>query len=471
MRKKEEVFDLDKTKNLEVTDIYPLVEDMKKVKQDEWFPDIYCVGQILREYAGLPESYKVYGLIEHAPQLSNVIHGGFGIHESWASVVCGPYRVNIIENTPNNNGAYAIGPHIAYAKHAYSKEKLEEEKKRLGENLLVFPAHSTFGLDSSYDIKNFCEEINHIGENFDSIRVCLFWKDVLNGTAKNYEKEGYEVVTAGHFYDPLFLSRQKSIIETSTKTMSNHMGSYVGYSIFMNKPHYITPNANSDFVAVKDDGEALAERQYAMYKKVINLMDSDPEYKELLEAFSTNHDRITFKQKTLVNKYWGSNYVKTPREMKELLFMLDGQFNHKNQLFLKLINARDVVDKNKVSIGIQRQRVSDLRKKVNDLQGVVDKDKETISSQNRKINDLMGVVDKDKETISSQNRKINDLMGVVDKDKGIIRFQNKQINDLHHIANRCKKTNILQREKIDELTNKLALLKSPKYWIKYKFGK
>ena len=47
LRKKEDVFDFEKTKDLEVTDIYPLVKDMKKVKKDEWFPDIYSIGKIL----------------------------------------------------------------------------------------------------------------------------------------------------------------------------------------------------------------------------------------------------------------------------------------------------------------------------------------------------------------------------------------------------------------------------------------
>ena len=400
---------------MDVTEIYPLVEDMKKVKKDEWFSDVYSIGKILGEYAGLPESYRVYGLIEHAPQLTNVVDGGFGIHESWPSIVCSPYRVNIIENTPNNHGAYAVGPYIAYAKHAYSKEKLEEEKKRLGKNLLVFPAHSTPGLKSNFDIKNFCEEINSIGEDFDSIRVCLFWKDVLNGAAKYYEKEGYEVVTAGHYYDPLFLSRQKSIIETSTKTMSNHMGSYVGFCIYMNKPHYITPLSKSTFNKIEEDGEDLAERQEYMAKKVTELMQSDSSYVELLEAFSTNQDTITFQQRKLINKYWGSEEVKTPREMRELLFMLDGHFNYQNQLFGKLIKSRDFINT--------------TREKIDALQDVADKRKETIRIQKNKIKDLQDVADKRKATI------------------------------------------ILEKEKNKELTDKLNSLKSTKSWIKLKFDR
>ena len=422
MRAKEDVFDFEKTKNLEVTDIYPLVEDMKKVKKDEWFPDIYSIGKILTEFAELPESYSVYGLIEHAPQLTNIVDGGFGIHESWPSIVCSPYRVNIIENTPNNNGAYAVGPYIHYAKHAYSEEKLKEEKERLGKNLLVFPAHSTPGLKSNYDIDNFCKEINSLGEDFDSIRICLFWKDVLNGTDKYYKKEGYEIVTAGHYYDPLFLSRQKSIIETATMTMSNHMGSYVGFCIHMDKPHYITPLSKSTFSQTKEDGNDLAERQEDMSKKVTKLMQTDYEYLELLNAFSINQDTITTEQKKLIDKYWGSNIVKTPREIRELLFMLDGRFNYQNQLFGKLIKSRDYINNSK--------------EKINALQEVADKRKETIRIQKKKIDDLQNVADKRKETI------------ILEKEK------NEQLTN-----------------KINTLNKNIESLKSTKSWLKYKINR
>lgn len=443
LRKKEDVFDFEKTKDLDVTDIHTLVEDMKKVKKDEWFPDIYSIGKILREYAGLPESYNVYGLIEHAPQLTNVVGGGFGIHESWPSIVCAPYRVNIIENAPNNHGAYAIGPYIAYAKHAYSKEKLEEEKKRLGKNLLVFPAHSTPGLKSNYDIKNFCREINSIGRDFDSIRICLFWKDVLNGTDKLYRKEGYEVVTAGHYYDPLFLSRQKSIIETSTKTMSNHMGSYVGFCVHMNKPHYITPLSKSTFSQTKEDGEELAERQDDMSKKVTELMESDSEYIELLKAFSINEYDITYKQRMLINKYWGSKEVKTPREIRELLFMLDGHFNYQKQLFGKLLKSRDFINV--------------TQEKLNALQHVSDKRKETILIQKKKIQDLQNVSDKRKETIRIQEKKIKDLQYVSEKRKKTISLQKEKNEEL--------------KKQLNDLDKSIGSLKSTKSWIRYKFKK
>ena len=47
------------------------------------------------------------------------------------------------------------------------------------------------------------------------------------------------VVTAGYIMDPLFLSRLKSIIQLSDLTMSNNVGTHLGYCIYLNKPHWI----------------------------------------------------------------------------------------------------------------------------------------------------------------------------------------------------------------------------------------
>ena len=230
-----EIFDFEKTKDLEVTDIFTLIENMEYLKKDEFLPDIYSIRYLLNQYAGMPNDYPIRGSIEHAPQLSKLLAGGFAIHNSLPSIVCSKFRVELIENMEGNHGAYAIGPHIAYAKHVYTRKKIVEEKKRLGKNLLVFPAHSIQGLDAKYDFEDFINEIKLIGKDFDSIRICLFWKDILEGKYKKYLDDEFELVTAGNFYDPLFLSRLKTIIETSTITMSNSLGTHLGYCIFMNK--------------------------------------------------------------------------------------------------------------------------------------------------------------------------------------------------------------------------------------------
>jgi len=142
-----EKFEHHKTRDLDFTDIYNLVEPIKKLGgRDLWF-DHYFIKSTLKEYAGLPADYEIKAFVEHAPQLSSFTELGFQAHPSLPSIVSSTFRVSVIENAPRNNGAYAVGPYIAYAKPALSPSKLRAERKRLGRNLLVFPAHSIRGLN------------------------------------------------------------------------------------------------------------------------------------------------------------------------------------------------------------------------------------------------------------------------------------------------------------------------------------
>lgn len=319
-------FQNDKTKNLDFTDIYKLVEPIKKLEEGEWLPDIYFIGKTLKEYSDLPNNYHIKAIIEHAAQLSDYVEGGFRIHESLPSIVPSPFRVSVIENTPGNNGAYGVGPYIAYAKPALSPEKFKAEKERLGRNLLVFPAHSIRGLNSVYDINNFCDEIKEIANSYDSVRICLYWKDILLGTAEHYKKHGFEVVTAGHYYDPMFMPRLKSIIETSTMTMSNQLGTHIGYCIYLKKPHYLIPS-EIDIEMNHADGNELAKIEYQNSSKVLKkLKDGDNLIEDLLSA---KEEKIKKDQFNIVNKYWGFDEIKSPQELRQLLLSLEGEYQLK----------------------------------------------------------------------------------------------------------------------------------------------
>ncbi|MDR3063299.1 MAG: hypothetical protein LBU40_04060, partial [Methanobrevibacter sp.] len=229
----------DKTKDLEFSDIYNLTNDMKDLTKNDLNYDHYFIKGTLIEYAKLPPDFRIKALVEHGVQLSDFTWGGFQAHPYYPTIGMSELRKNVINNMEKNSGAYAVGPYIAYAKHNLSPDKIKSEKERLGRNLLVFPAHSTFGVKQVFDMEFFCENIKKIGEEYDSVRICLHWKDVLLKTGEFYKKHGFEVVTAGHYYDPMFLPRLKSMIEVSTMTMSNEVGTHVGYCIYMDKPHYV----------------------------------------------------------------------------------------------------------------------------------------------------------------------------------------------------------------------------------------
>ena len=382
-----------KTRNLEFTDIYRLVDPIKVLEKDEWLPDIYFIEKTLKDYADLPEDYKIKAFIEHAAQLNNCTNGGFSVHESYPSVVSSCFRVSVVENVPKNNGAYAVGPYIAYVQSALSDHKLKLERKRLGKNLLVFPAHSIRGLKAVYNIKSFCEKIKEISKEYDSVRVCLFWKDVLLGTAEIYQKYGFEVVTAGHYYDPMFMPRLKSIIETSTMTMSNKLGTHIGYCIYLNKPHLIL-KTKVDIEKIDSDGN-IAEIELGLVQEV-RKKDINKDVDQIYDLLSENREVITPEQYSFLDKYWGFSEVKSPKQLRKLLMALEGEYQLKNNYEKRFYQLHESVDAKDVNI--------------NRLENVTKEQTDKIKAQNVHINHLKNITteqtDKIKAVMNSKSWKI-----------------------------------------------------------------
>jgi hypothetical protein len=276
--------------------------------------DFYGHATILKQYAKVQSDYQIKAAIEHGP-----FFGGF----SWdvdinaklpAILVPAAYRYPIL-NKITNKVLFAIGPMLGYANHYLQPEVLLKEKRRLGKNLLVFPAHSSHHVDINYDVDGYCQFLENLGKEFQSVQICMYWKDILRGIHKKYEQYGFECVTAGHIFDPLFLPKLKSIIELATVTTSNAFGTHIGYSIMMEKPHYLT-NENL--------------QKTAETKEILNRDAPDrthkPDLLEIKNAFSELRSDISGNQMEIVQKYWGSDQIKSVYEMKILLNTLEDMY-------------------------------------------------------------------------------------------------------------------------------------------------
>jgi len=366
-----DVFDNDKIKSLDFTDIYRLVNPIKILDDtNAWAYDYYSIREILNEYSGLPNDYDIKALVEHAPHFTDYLEHGYRVHEIYPSIVCSSFRESIISSVPNNNGVYAVGPYIAYAKQALSDEKIKIEKERLGSNLLVFPAHSTWGIQANYDFDDFCNEIKKVGKEYDSIRVCLYWKDVLLNFGELYKKEGFEVVTAGHMYDFMFFSRLKSLITTSTMTMSNGAGSQIGFSVYLKKPHYLY-NPIFDFKKIVEDGEQ-ADSQYQIVQDVKNRFQGVTDL--LAYNFSSMEENITKDQLSIVDKYWGINHVKSSKELKTIILACEGYYSLKNNSNNRIITLEN-----------ENRRLSESVKDINHLKSQINNYEKKLNIQKKKL--------------------------------------------------------------------------------------
>lgn len=269
--------------------------------------DWYGHASNLKTYLGLEKNYQFKFILEHGLYLNDQVDN-LDVEADLPTIITySDYRLKILrEYRPN---MFSIGPFIHYAKSYLTDGEIEKEKKRLGESLLFFPAHSTPVIGFEYDIKKLCRKIKKIAGDR-TVRICLYWKDILLGRHKTYQDFGFECVTAGHMLDPLFLPRLKSLISISDLTASNIVSSHVGFCIYMNKPHIVI-------------SEELKMKTSRNWNKRINEGFKSEGYVEVLEEFSKLNYKITQKQKNLITKYWGSDRTRTKAELKKIILQTE----------------------------------------------------------------------------------------------------------------------------------------------------
>ena len=327
-------------KKLPFTDVENLAQNIKDTNlrealRGEIFLARYGMNKVLKKYAGFPMSYKIHVLFEHGVICTDYVSGGFRVHEYLPSMVASQYRVNILKQQNGYKGAYAIGPYIHYADSLLTKEEIKAEKERLGRTLLVFPSHSLNTTTSMFNIEEFINKIKETSKDFDSVRICMYYQDVFLKRHISYQKEGFEVVTAGNYNDYYFMPRLKSIIETSDITMANAIGSHLGYCIYLNKPHYLfKQNITHEHTNKFDENlvnEGLIKEKFS--DNVTNMT----------KLFSEYHENITKEQYDFISYLWGFNEVKTHSELKELILRINNNYSSIKYYFSCIKRTKDLL--------------------------------------------------------------------------------------------------------------------------------
>lgn len=213
-----------------------------------------------------------------------------------------------LENGASSNNIFAIGAPFFYSRPILNEQSIENEKRRLGKNLLAFPLHSTHFMDTNYNPNRFISVLKDLKKQFDSIRICLYWKDVIRGMDKIYKENGFECVCCGHIFDMNFLRRQKTLFAIADATISNGVGSHIGYSVFMGKGHWLIPDEH-EYVDLKyRDGEEHTKNQ------------TKKNYMKVQDSFLDNDKFvISTEQRSIVDKFWGISEIKSPREIENLI--------------------------------------------------------------------------------------------------------------------------------------------------------
>jgi hypothetical protein len=265
----------------------------------------YGYSKEIKKYAGI-ENESMNSLLEHGLFLGNRILAAEGCKTTRSVITMSQNRVETFKQHGVNKPIIAIGPYIHYAEPLLNEKEFNVLKKELGRVLLVMPAHTARGYVVEYSDQVLFDFIDKIRMDYDTIMVCLHFRDLLNNPncASVYEEKGYRVVCAGYITDTSFVRRLKSIIMLSDYVISNTHGSNTGYCLYLGKPQTI----------VKD--ESFVKKGYTYYTDD-EKKERDYQVKEIEDAFSSYSLEITSRQREVVDKYWGLSLIKSPKELRE----------------------------------------------------------------------------------------------------------------------------------------------------------
>lgn len=267
----------------------------EKIKDSNY----YGYVKAIKDFIGLPNA-KIN--IEHGLYFNNEVLY-FTNYDTFTTLMTfSDYRLNVIRDYGIKKRLLAIGPYIHYATPLLTQSESSDLKEKLGRILLYLPYHSTNLSDGTSPL--FKEEVKMVDNirkehNFDSVIVCVYYRDLAYKKCIDIYKEyDFKITTAGHQYDLNFARRLRTIISLADVTVSNKVGTNLGFCIYLGKPHIVINDYPNKYNLAKQGGRIC---------------------KELSDLFSKYSETITEEQFEMVDKYWGISSIKSRSQIIDFL--------------------------------------------------------------------------------------------------------------------------------------------------------
>ena len=295
-------------KDASIFDIATLTAEMpisaKELSRDN---SLYGTGDALLNYSDYKKD--IMGIIEHGVNFSNSVPSEKAVDGLNGIITFNQRRVDILKEHYDLK-VYKIGPYIHYCNPLFSDEIIAQEKQKNGKTLVVFPSHSIKGVHSNYDEQDLIAKIDHIKKeyNFDTVLLSFYFVDINAGAHIPFEKHGFKIITPGHKHDKNYLRRLKYIISLADVTMSNEIGTILGYCIYLNKPHYLYVQE------IKYTGDNASKEFYDERLRTYKISEA-----EINSVFNYYSEEISDAQLDIYEKYWGATEIKNKQEIFDIL--------------------------------------------------------------------------------------------------------------------------------------------------------
>ena len=270
--------------------------------------DLYGIGEILKEYSGFKGYSNAY--IEHGVFFGNHVQFDQKIHWTKKIITFGNIRREHLKNHDIRKSIIPVGPYINYAKNNISADEFTTLKSSLGKVLLVIPGHSSTNYQASFDTHKLIEEARTIGKRFKTIVVLMYYRDLeCRRRYQPYLDAGFRVYSAGHKFDPSFMNRLRTIISLADYTISNTVGSHIGYCVALGKPHYLINQRFEELATSSIENDLYSEFHEIRLRE---LDDVSVEFRKFTSTISEGQLKV-------VEKYWGHLKPLSKSELRDAL--------------------------------------------------------------------------------------------------------------------------------------------------------
>ena len=280
----------------------------------------------LKKYSGYENSIKA--IIEHGICYKcETVKVGWDVEWDAGSIITfGDMRYDALSEVYPDYNILEIGPRIHYA--PTDENYLNELRNQIdtsGKTMVLYPSHSLAGYKSEYNVDEFLDDAYQFAKDngITNILVSLHPSDIIHGYDKEYIYRDKKLILVTGGTDQLkFLPRLKAILTIADITYSNLVGTHVGYSVYMNKPHVI--NSRSEYT----NNENLIKQLYNI--EDAKMANSFQEEKNTFARVFNGNDPwiITREQKDLIEYYFGLSKVMSKDELYR-------QLKHCEELYAK----------------------------------------------------------------------------------------------------------------------------------------
>lgn len=287
--------------------------------------DFYGHASCLKRFAGLDEAKSLHAVVVHGPMFPT-LHWSVDLQARLPVLLTSSGAACRALRNQTDKLVFSIGPMLAYASCHFTDAELAKEKERLGRNLLVFPTHSTHTIDAMYDAQVMCADIERMGREYDSVTVCLYWKDALRGMDAPFRAAGFGCYTAGHMFDLKFLDRLRTWLTLSDAVVCYSWTSAIGYAVLMNKPTLALHAPQERFVAPEEiiRRDSLDEANQA----------DNVRYRERVFRLFAEMREPTPEQREAIDYMWGLSQIRPHGELVEMLHLAEDMYETADALRL-----------------------------------------------------------------------------------------------------------------------------------------